>query len=84
MTLQEARAKALRALAAVIEGRDPLAERQAAARGETVADLADRYMREHAEVKKKPTSVQGDRQMLRAYVLPKLGSLKIVDVARGT
>ncbi len=82
LTLKKAREKALRELAAIIEGHDPLAERQTAALGETVAELATRYMQQHAEVKKKPTSIQGDRQMLRAYVLPKLGSLKIADVSR--
>ncbi len=82
LTLQQARAKALRALAAVMEGGDPLAERQSAARAETMSELAERYLREHAEVKKKPASVQGDRQMLRDHILPRLGGLKIADVSR--
>ena len=82
LTLQQARAKAFRALAGVMEGRDPLSERQGAAQGVTMKDLADRYLREHAEVKKKPTSVKTDQLMLRAYVLPKLGRLKIADVSR--
>jgi integrase len=66
-----------------IEGRDPLAERKAAAtRGCTVAQLAERYMTEHAEVKKKPASAKTDRQMLRDYVQPKLGHLAVADVSR--
>ncbi len=84
LTLHKARAKARQALAAVaIEGRDPLAERKAAvAKGRTMAQLAERYMTEHAEVKKKPASVKTDRQMLRDYVLPKLGHLAVADVGR--
>ncbi len=82
LTVQQARGKAYRALADVAEGRDPLARKQAARQGETVAHLAKRYLLEHAEVKKKPTSVETDRQMLRAHVLPKLGRFKIADVTR--
>lgn len=82
LTLQQARDKARRHLAEVIEGRDPLAERQAAADAETVKELAARYLTEHAEAKKKPSSVRNDRQMNRDYVIPKLGSLKVAAVTR--
>ena len=66
----------------MIEGKDPLAERQAGAKAETVAELADRYLVEHAEIKKKPASAKTDRQRLRDYVLPRLGHLKVADVSR--
>lgn len=82
LTLQQARAKALRALASIMEGGDPLAERRQAARAETMSELAERYLREHAAVKKKPKSVEGDRQMLRDHILPRLGGLKVADVSR--
>lgn len=84
LTLQQARAKARQVLGAVsIEGRDPLAERKtAAARGCTVAQLAERYMAEHAEVKKKPASAKTDQQMLRDYVLPKLGHRQVASINR--
>ena len=84
LTLQQARAKAQQVLAAVtIEGRDPLAERKAAAKAAiTLAELAERYMTEHAKVKKKPASAKTDRQMLRDYVLPKIGRRGVEDVSR--
>lgn len=84
LTFQQARAKAQQVLGAVtIEGRDPLAERKAAvAKGVTVAQLGERYMTEHAEVKKKPASAKTDRQMLREYVLPKLGHRCVENVSR--
>ncbi len=82
LTLQQARAGALRKLAAVIEGKDPLAERQSSTKAETVAELADRYLVEHADIKKKASSAKTDRQRLRHYVLPKLGHLKVADVSR--
>lgn len=82
LTLSKARDRARLELAKVIEGEDPLAQRRDAADEEVMADLAKRYIAEHAEVKKKPKSVQGDKQMLRDYVLPKLGHLKVSEVTR--
>ena len=83
LTLHQARAKAQQILAEVaIEGLDPLAERRAQAQASTVEELAQRYLAEHAEVKKKASSAKTDHQMLRDYVLPKLGKLKVVDVDR--
>ena len=83
LTLQQARAKAQQLLAAVaLEGRDPLAEKKTAKASATMTELAERYMTEHAEVKKKPASAKTDRQMLRDYVLPKLSSRSVEDVSR--
>ncbi len=82
LTLQQARVTAFKQLAAVLEGKDPLALREQAARGRTVAEVSQRYLAEHAIPKKKASSVSNDRQMLRKHVLPKLGGLKVADVAR--
>jgi integrase len=83
LTLHQARAKAQKTLAdLVIEGLDPLAERKAKAQSSTVEELAQRYLVEHAEVKKKVKSAKMDRQILRDHVVPKLGRLKVVDVNR--
>jgi integrase len=82
LTLKTARVKARKNLASVDEGRDPLAERKAAAKAATVNALADRYLTDHAEVKKKPASAKTDRQMLRDYVRPKLGHLAANAVNR--
>ena len=82
LTLPNARAKALRKLADVLDGRDPLWERQTASRAPTVKQLAERYVVEHAKLKNKPSTVKTNQQMLRDYILPKLGHLKVVDVSR--
>ena len=47
--LEQARIAARAALAAVDKGHDPVVERRAARRGQTVKDLLDRYMKDHAE-----------------------------------
>jgi integrase len=80
---QQARDKARHLLARVkLEDADPLAERRSQSTAQTVADLAERYMSEYVVVRKKPTSIQGDRQMIQAYVLPQLGRLRISEVSR--
>ncbi len=57
----------------VKQGSDPSKTRQSLRRAPTVEDLAERYLREHAVPKKKPSSVETDRANLRLHVLPKLG-----------
>lgn len=82
MTVQQARGAAIEVLARVRRGEDPSGDRQAYRRGPTVADLAERYMREHARPKKKPSSVRNDEQQWRNHVLPVLGKRKVADVSR--
>ena len=69
-------------LAAAARGEDPSAERQSARNAPKVTDLADRYLREHAEPHKKPSSIASDRQLLNAIILPKLGTTKIAALTR--
>jgi integrase len=80
-TVEEARKAAKKHLLAASEGRDLGEEREKARRGETVADLCRRYLEVHLP-KKKASSRRHDRRMLRSYVVPKLGKLKIADVKR--
>jgi integrase len=61
----------------VDQGRDPMKERHEERAAPTVADLAKRYLEEHAS--KKRTS-DGDRKMLDNDVLPALGSRKVAAV----
>ena len=48
----------------------------------TVADLAKRFLAQHAELKKKPTSVRNDRLNLRLHVLPRLGPIPLAAMTR--
>jgi integrase len=81
-TLKQARTAARQALADRDAGRDPAQEKRELRRAKTVAELAGFYLEEHAETKKKPRSVADDRRMLKAYVLPALGKLRVADVKR--
>jgi integrase len=63
-------------------GRDPLAEREEGRDAPIVSQLADRYLAEHAEAKKKPRSIEEDRRNVRLHVRPRLGKLVIAAVTR--
>ena len=82
ITAEAARRLARQSLGEISAGIDPAARRDDARQAPTVADLADRYMTEHAELHKKPRSVEEDRRMLKGSVLPALGSKRITEVTR--
>jgi integrase len=78
--------KAARAEAATLRreidrGIDPLEEREEERKAPTVADLAKRYEAEHLPGKR-PRSAEEDRVLIRDYILPALGCLKVADVTR--
>ena len=79
---EKARVKAKSFLAGIEDGADPAAERREAREAPTVADLAERYMAEHARPKKRPSSVRADASNLRLHVLPALGRKKVAVVTR--
>ena len=69
-------------------GMDPHEERDRASReirereeAPTVADLAKRYDAEHVP-NKRPRSAAEDRAMIRGYILPALGKLRVADVTK--
>ncbi len=80
LTLQQARAKARRVLADATDGSDPAQARQRALQAPMVTDLADRYLREHAEVRKKAKSIEEDRRNWSKHILPALGTRKVEDI----
>ena len=82
MTVQEARAEALETLGRARKGWDPSGARLAARRAPTVADLADRHIKDHAKVKNKSRTVGRARQLWDRRILPKLGKRKVADVQR--
>lgn len=82
ITCDQARQEAARLLGVIAGGHDPAAEKAAAKQAPTVAELAERYLTEHAQPKKKPASLDEDRRMLRSYILPALGSRKVDALSR--
>jgi integrase len=82
MTPFKARKLAGELLADTDKGVDVAAQKRESKRAPTMADLAERYLEQHAKVKKKPTSIAADERMLRLVILPALGTRKITDVSR--
>lgn len=81
-TLHLAREEARQILARVARGEDPQKDKIDARASVTMADLCERYMHEHALLKKKLTSIRSDETIIRNHLLPLLGSRKVTDIAR--
>lgn len=82
LTPEKARRLAEDKLAEVRHGGNPSVERKRALKAPTVAELADRYMEEHARPKKKPSSVKSDERLLRLHILPVFGRERVADLTR--
>jgi integrase len=80
--LDEARRLARERLAATLLTATPGKERQVTRSQPTLAELADRYLREHAEIYKKSRSVHEDGRLLDKVILPRLGSEPVAGISR--
>ncbi len=81
-TVEQARAKATKVLAAVREGHDPSGEKRLLAQAPTVRDMAKRYLDEHCAMHVKPSTRRNYTFILNRYILPEFGHLKVTDVSR--
>ena len=77
-----ARQLARQMLGQVASGLDPAQARKIVRRSETVSDLLDRYLSDHAERHKKASSLAEDRRQIEKIIKPAIGKLKIVSIAR--
>lgn len=82
LTPDEARTQARFLLAEVERGGDPAEDRDTGRQALTFKEVAERYMGEHAQAKKKPRSVKEDRRLLDKVILPIFGSRKLADITR--
>lgn len=105
ITVDQARDAAQVMAGQIAAGGDPFADRRDARGAEaerqaapTMDDLCDRYLEEHAKVRKRPGPIAGDRRMIgdrktdplqkgrrRRYpgiIRPRLGSKRVADVTR--
>jgi integrase len=79
-SLADARDLAREALAQVDRGQDPAKAKQLRRTADTVADLAEAYLEEHAKPEKR--SWKKDESYLKRTVIPELGTMKVADVTR--
>jgi integrase len=69
-------------LGRAVHGDDPAAERAAEKAAPTVADLAAKFLAEHAEIKCKPSTAYEYRRLLDNVILPAIGRKRASDVTR--
>ena len=77
----EARTRGAEVLARIRAGLDP---RPGANKGggPTVADIAERYLREHVAVRCKPLTLRNYRYLISKHVLPALGPIPVAELER--
>lgn len=80
LTLDQARRRAQQLLSEVHQGRDPMQEAQTSRACISVADLADRYMRDHCEGRCKASTMEAHRWLLAKLILPELGAYAINEL----
>jgi integrase len=82
LTCEQARGRAITIIAAAKKGDDPAARRDADRRAITVKQLADRFEKEHIELRLKPSTAKGSKRMLERFVIPRLGNHRVNEVTR--
>jgi integrase len=82
ITVDEARRMAKDVMGQVAMGENPAEEIALDRRAPTVAALCDRFFREHAEERCKPTTQKEYSRALDLFIKPEIGSFKVVDVER--
>ncbi len=82
VTAEQARALAMRKLAAVANGEDPQAARQSLGSAPTLSDVWRRYERDHLGLKK-PSTRRNYQTIWNDRLMPAFGSHKLEDIRRG-
>jgi integrase len=81
-TPDAARTEAKRLLGIVASGGDPAAVKAQRRKAPTVADLAQRFIDEHAKAKRKTRTATEYGRLIDRIILPVLGKKKIIDLSR--
>src|SRR5262249_36436039 len=82
LTADEARKEAKIQLGRAAKGDDPAADKAKAREGMSFAAFTGRYLSDHAETKKKQSSVRMDLINLNKHVLPVLGRKRLDTIGR--
>lgn len=82
MPPEKARELARKVFAQVAEGQDPLQSRRESVEAPTIADLCDRFLKEHSRPFKKPRSVEHDESKIKLYIKPSIGNRKVRDITK--
>jgi len=80
LTLDQARGKAKSLLGKVIDGKDPLQERQTESKGKTVRELCEAFISRFAKIHKK--SWKTDQSRINKYILRAFGRHKVRSITQ--
>ena len=73
LTAEQARRKAAVLIADIKSGEEPVLAASPSANGPTLAEVGERYLREHVTVRCKPTTAGAYRHTLNRFLLPRSG-----------
>lgn len=82
LTPDQARLRARALLGEVATGYDPAELRRRRRLTPTVAEVCNRFLQEHVEVRLKPASVKEYRRLIRGAIIPAIGAFKVSEVTR--
>lgn len=82
ISVENGRKKSIRLLGQVLDGRDPIDERQKRFEIPTVREFADHYLNDYAKTNKRPSSILNDENNLKLRIIPAWGHLKINTVQK--
>lgn len=81
VALDQARRLAKIDLGLVADGEDPLEAKDSARGAVTLKDVADRFLEEHVEARRKGPTQRLYRQVLTQHVIPRLGARSLAEVS---
>ncbi|AUQ65459.1 site-specific integrase [Phaeobacter inhibens] len=82
ITVEEARKLAKEIMGQVAKGENPAEELSQHRKAPTVAALCERFFEAHAKERCKPSTQKEYRRAIDLFIVPALGSFKVVDVER--
>lgn len=82
LTPEKARAEAKRILGRAADGKDPATVRDAEKAALSVRELAEKFLSEHVEAKRKASTARDYRRLLEQFAIPAFGSQRADAVTR--
>ena len=82
ITCEQARKTALKWHSDIADGNDPTQAQAVLKSSPTVAELCDRFIKEHSEIHKKSRGVELEKSAIEKHVKPYLGHLKTIAVTK--
>lgn len=82
ITADKARDRAFELLSEARNGRNPVKEVDQARKAPTVKGLGERFLKEHVELRCKPSTQAEYKRSVELFINPKIGTRKVTDIER--